>query len=542
MVSCAQRRLRGLQAVLLVLGTLVSAPGQDLPIRDPKAMLWHAQELEERGRTTEAWALYNHIATLDPKNALAAGKASQLRAAALEHAEIVSPQPAASPEPEVDPTDPLIHITEEEVRAAPKLLPPPSLAPKSGKITLRGRGDGKKIYPEVLKAFGIEVIFDGDYENPSERPVILEDASFEETVRILNTTYNSFVVPLADTLVLVLRDNDQKRREQERTVAITMPIPTAISAAEAQELARALQQLFELQRLSIDTNRGTILLRDRWSKVIVARRALEQMLNQRGQVIVEVELYEISDTSNLQFGLSLPTSTQLFSLAKRANLITGAPTSGALATFGGGMTLFGLGITSAKLFASMTYSHAESLYKADLRLLDALPGTLHIGDRYPIITAIATTASATGAISQFNAPQVQFEDLGLTLKVTPHMHGNQEITLEVESEFKVLTGQSSNNIPVIASRKYAGTVRLEAGEWAVATGLLTKSEARTISGVAGLSQIPVLGSGFSSRTRNQSRGQTLLLLRPRILSVPAGESNAPAIYTGSENRFVVPLQ
>jgi hypothetical protein len=508
-----------------------AAPG------DLTKLMWRAQELEEKGETLLAWMAYTQIAGLDRSNQLAAGKSLQLRTAALSNATLSSA--AASPlEAEADPN---LAITEQELKEARELLPPPSLQPNKSLVSLRLSTDARTLTQRLFSQFGIEVIFDGDYDNRNDLRFQIDDATFDQAAYAWGLVTNSFLIPLAPKLALVVRDTDQKRREQERTVATTMPIPTAISSPEAQELARAIQQMFELQRVAIDTTRGTLLVRDRWSKVRLAEAALTQLLSLRGQVMIECELYEINEQSNMSFGFSLPTSSQLIPFIKDAKFIRPAAT-GNFFGFGGGVTLFGLGITTANLFASMTYSHVESLYRSQLRSLDGLAANLHIGDRFPIITAQITTQfqNTPGQNVLASAPQIQFEDLGLTLKITPHIHGNREVTMDVESEFKVLTGQTNNDIPVIANRKYTGTVRLKEGEWAVAAGLITSSEARNISGLAGLSQIPILGPALSSNGRDRRRGQTLLVLRPRIIGTPPSENLTRAIFTGTETRYYAP--
>jgi general secretion pathway protein D len=511
--------------MLVILLALVCL-GQDAFQNDPKSMLWRAQALEEEGKVTQAWLLYNHLATIDPGNALAVGKATQLRTKALEGAVVTT---CAAAEAAVDPNDPLLHIKDEELKDIERLQPPPALAPRDTKLTLDLKGDAKTIYTRILSHFGIDVIFDGDYDNPQNREVRIEDATFEQALYIAGVATGSWVNPIAPKLAMVIKDTDQKRREQERNVAITLPIPTAISSPEAQELARAIQQLFELQRVSVDTVRGMLLVRDRWSKVRLAELAIGQFLRLRGQVMLDVEFFEVNDQSNLSFGFSLPTSTQLVPLVARRTL-----------SFRGA-TLFGLGTTTANLFASMTHSNTRSLYEAQVRALDGLPATLHIGDRFPIITQVVNfSTSATNA--QALAPQIQFEDLGLTLKLTPHLHTNGEVSLEVESEFKVLTGQTNNDIPVIANRKFTGTVRLKPGEWAVGAGLVTLNESVNRAGLAGIANLPVLGQLLSTNGKDRRIGQTLLVIRPRVIGASPSEYPAKEIFTGQEQRFLAPTR
>ncbi len=512
---------------------------QQMAPPDLTKLMWRAQELEEQGETLLAWLAYSQIAGLDRGNELAVGKALQLRTAALAKASLTSTAQFAG-EAEI-PEE--MRISERELREARELLPPPMLEPKKTLVTMRLTSDAKTLTQRLFDQFGVEVIFDGDYENRQDLRLVLEESNFEASSYAWGLVTNSFLIPLSPKLALVVRDTDQKRREQERVVAMTMPIPTAISSPEAQELARAIQQMFELQRVAIDTTRGTLLVRDRWSKVRLADAALSQLLSLRGQVMIECELYEINEQSNLSFGFSLPRTSQLIPIIGNPKFIRPAVSGTFNAIgFGGGATLFGLGVTTANIFASMTHSHVSSLYVSQLRSLDGLAASLHIGDRFPIITAQIQTQfqNTPGQNVLASAPQIQFEDLGLTLKITPHVHANREVTMDVESEFKVLTGETNNDIPVIANRKYTGTVRLKDGEWAVAAGLITSNEARTLTGIAGLANVPILGPALSSNGRDKRRGQTLLILRPRIIGASPAENVLKPIFTGSETRYYSP--
>ena len=130
---------------------------------------------------------------MDPKNSLAVAKAVLLKTKAMEKATLAE---LPGSDGVVDPKDPLVHISSEELLEVPRLRPPPSLAPTEAKITMTLSGNGKEIYTQFLKKFGLEVIFDGDYDNPLNRQVKLEDAGFDEALYIVNLATGSFVNPL----------------------------------------------------------------------------------------------------------------------------------------------------------------------------------------------------------------------------------------------------------------------------------------------------------------------------------------------------------
>jgi type II secretory pathway component GspD/PulD (secretin) len=157
------------------------------------------------------------------------------------------------------------------------------------------------------------------------------------------------------------------------------------------------------------------------------------------------------------------------------------------------------------------------------------------------MTANYVSGGTDGTTSWTPPPTISFEDLGLVLKITPRIHGAEDVTMDVEAEFKVLTGESLNNIPVIANRKLKSQVRVSSGEYAVVAGLMNASEARAISGLAGISSLPWLGPLMRKNTRDEGSNEAVIVIRPRVISLPGSERPTKAFWTGSETRYPSPL-
>jgi general secretion pathway protein D len=246
-------------------------------------------------------------------------------------------------------------------------------------------------------------------------------------------------------------------------------------------------------------------------------------------------LFEATVGSTLDFGVGIPTKNELVQLGRIWNFMSPVSTTMTkLLTFGGGASLLGIGAIDAQLFASMSHNQSQSKLKAEMRTLDNFPATLVVGDKYPIITQQYIGDGGAATDNRFSPPPtIQFEDLGLTLKITPRVHSFAEVSLDIESEFKVLTGQSLNGIPVISTRKYQGKVRLHEGEWGIVAGLVTMSDTNTRGGIPIVSAIP----GIGSRTKESRRGQTLLVIRPRLVTPPTSETVLAPLWLGPEAKM-----
>jgi type II secretory pathway component GspD/PulD (secretin) len=70
----------------------------------------------------------------------------------------------------------------------------------------------------------------------------------------------------------------------------------------------------------------------------------------------------------------------------------------------------------------------------------------------------------------------------------------------------------------------------------VITGLMSRTEARTLGGIAGLSSIPVVGNLLSNNTRSNDHTETILVIKPRLLNLPPEEFHTPLLLTGTETK------
>jgi type II secretory pathway component GspD/PulD (secretin) len=137
-------------------------------------------------------------------------------------------------------------------------------------------------------------------------------------------------------------------------------------------------------------------------------------------------------------------------------------------------------------------------------------------------SSLASSSSSTSTI-----PQIQYQDLGLTLKVKPHFEGQNNVSLNIDLKIDSLAGSTINNIPVLNHREYAGVVSLRLGDSALVVSDISKQDSREITGVPGLSDIP----GFQDATNRQDTTDSMelaIVITPHLVRL-AHRGNAESM-------------
>jgi general secretion pathway protein D len=367
----------------------------------------------------------------------------------------------------------------------------------------------------------------------------------------MNDVASAFLVPVNPRVFLIAPDTTQKRAELEPMATAVFPLADLLGAQQVTELGQAVQQVLEIKSFQIDTAHQQVMVRDTVSRVRLARELYEHLSRPRGEAIIDVDLVSVDEDRQINAGVALPTS---FPITNFSTVLWNAPPeysgSPPLLGIGGGGTVFGVAIGDAALIADKFSGLGQIRSSFSVRAADGMPADFLVGERYPIInarfSAIAIDDNIQGEIDQGTFrepfPSFTFEDLGLVFKVTPHIHSGSDISLELQAEVKQLTGTSFNEVPVLSNRNIETYVRLREGQVAMSTGMAVLERRSSRSGLAFLSEIPLLGNLFRRHSWTFRRSNLVVLVRPRIVRLPPADVGpALTLRYGPEARPLPPI-
>jgi hypothetical protein len=508
---------------------------------DAAGQLAHAAaKAERKGDTARAYVLYSQAYALDPSNLDYAVRVKSFENMARADTDFRQKSEAIrkEPKPGAGLDESLFgEVTPKDAAEARQPLPPTDLNATPGVRNIDLRGNAESLFEEVAKAYGLLATFDSEFKPTPTIHFELEQADYRTALRALEEATGAFIIPIADRLIFVAADTPAKRQQFERTVTVAIPIPETLSTQDLQEIATAIRSTMDIKQLMVDTTNRILVLRDHVSRVRPAQALAEDLMRPHAQVELEVDLLSVDSSKSLQWGLGLPNSFPMAFLGQITRYIS--PTAIASGSpnflaFGGGATLFGIGVASASLFANVTDSLTTTALRSRLIAEQGQAATLNVGSKYPLVTS--TFIGAQPGETGVPPPTIQFQDLGLELKVTPYIHGMNEVTLQVEASYTLLGQVDANGIPTINNRKFQSTVRLHEGEWAVLTGLVSRMDASTLGGVYALGSVPGLGPLLSTNTRDKSFTDALIVIKPRLINLPPSEEPGLTLSTGTEAR------
>jgi general secretion pathway protein D len=474
-----------------------------------------------------------------------------------------------------------IRRTEQMIREAQQAPPPPQtksqttidrmladaagpveLAPISTQpITMQMTADAKMVYETIGKLAGINVLFDPDYQTQSRSiHISLNGVTLNQALEIVSLESKTFWRPVTPNTIFVAADTQAKRKELEQSVIRTFYLSNLSTPTEIQDVTNSLRQILEITRVQQLPSQGAIIVRGTPDQIALAQKVIDDIDKARPEVVVEVAVMQVSKDKLRQIGIQYPfsqTANPTITIIPKG----GSPTSTTTGTTGSGgnatvsqsttnaLTLNDLANADARNFAVsippmslsllLNDSTSKTLENPQIRALDGQKATLKIGSRVPVATGSFQPGIGGVGINPLVNTQFQYIDVGVNVDMTPTVHADREVTLKLM--FEISSVISTSNIggiqqPVIGSKHIEQTIRLKDGEVNLLGGLMEASDVRSVAGLPGLAQIPILKYLFGNNSKEITDNEIVFVLVPHVVRQhDVGRQNERAIDVGTAN-------
>jgi general secretion pathway protein D len=400
-------------------------------------------------------------------------------------------------------------------------------------ITLKLTEDTKVIYDTVGKLAGINVLFDPDYTSRRIR-IELNGVTLEEALQIIALESKTFWRAVTPNTIFVASDTPAKRKDIEQSVIKTFYLANLSQPTELQDVVNALRQILEISRIQPLNSQGALVVRGTPDQIALAEKLVGDLDKAKSEVIVEVAVMQISRDKMRTLGISPPTSASV-ALQNNINTTTGTGTgtTGTTGTTTGtpnqinlnrignlNATDFTVTIPSATATALFSDSSVKLIQNPQIRAVDGQKASLKIGDKVPVATGSFQPGIGGVGINPLVNTQFQYLDVGVNIDITPRVHAGREVTLKVMLDISSVTSRvniGGIDQPVIGQRKIEHEIRLKEGEVNLLGGLLEEQDIKSLSGIPGLAQVPILKYLFSQTNTEHKENEIVFVLVPHIV-------------------------
>lgn len=389
-------------------------------------------------------------------------------------------------------------------------------------ITLKMTEDSKVIYETIGKLAGINVLFDPDYTSRRIH-IELNNVGLQDALEIVALESRTFWRAVTKNTIFVAADNQQKRRELEENVVRTFYLSNVATATDLQDVVNALRTVLDLQRIQQLPSQNAIVVRGTPDQLALAEKLIGDLDKPQPEVVVDIAVMQVSRNKETNLGINPPQSASV--------QITGSTpgTNGAPLTFGTfknlGSSNYAVTLGAATAQFLFTDSDTQIIQNPQIRALDGQKASLKIGDRIPVATGsfgFPTGVVGTG-VGGFNGTvntQFQYIDVGVNIDITPTIHADGDVTLKTMIDISSQTATVTIGgiaQPVIGQRKIEHVIRLHEGEVSLMGGIFEDQEVKNLSGLPGLSKIPLFKYLFSNTDRQSQKNEIVFVLIPHIV-------------------------
>ena len=394
----------------------------------------------------------------------------------------------------------------------------------------------RNVFETLTRMAQVNFVFDKDVRGDARVTVFLRGVSMDEAVRTILQTQGLDMRRLNDVTYMVFTKSAQKAREYVQLEARTF----WLSNVDAKVAAQLLRNVVKSKDVHVDDKLNLLVIKDTPDALRLAAQLIQTLDVADSEVVLEIEVLEISRTRLQELGIRYPTQISYGLLpAAATGSLTGAATAavGVITRENWAEQL--AQIASPSLIANLRASDGavNLLSNPRIRVRNREKAKIQVGEKVPVFT---TQFAATGfGASNAIGASTTYIDVGLKVEVEPQIHHESEVSikvaLEVSNILEQVQGPAQTTAYRIGARQAQTNLRLRDAETQVLAGLISDNDRQFAQRVPGLGRMPVLGRLFSNERTETERTEIILMITPRIVRTVSGPLyGEAALIAGTE--------
>jgi len=397
-------------------------------------------------------------------------------------------------------------------------------------VTLQFRDANTKMVFEVLsRQSGINFIFDKDVRSDSKTTIFVQQVPIEQAIELVLGQNQLARQVLSENMVLIYPNTPQKQKDYQDQIVKT----TYLTNADPKQAMNMLKTVLNAKTLFIDERSNQIVIRDTPETVRMAEKLLASLDLPEPEVMMEVEVLEITRSSLQDLGINYPNGAAVAATPLNGDQLV---LSDIKKQTEDTITITPIG-ASVNLLAQRGVTNV--LASPRIRARNREKAKVLIGARVPVITNTVTPVS-TG--SPVVTGSVQYLDVGLTLEVEPTVYLDSDVAikvnLEVSNIIKEVEGPNGSLAYQIGTRDASTLLRLRDGETQILAGLINDQDTHNSEHIPGLGDIPILGRLFGTTHTTRDKSEIVLSITPRIIRAqPRPRSDTTEFWYGTETNI-----
>jgi general secretion pathway protein D len=410
----------------------------------------------------------------------------------------------------------------------------------------------KEVFNILSQLSGINFVFDEAVKDVNIS-LFLENGTFQQAMEIITGTQKLGKKVLNESTILLYPKTPDKTKQYEELFLQTF----YLNKLDAKKAVNLVRTMLQVKKIYVNEELNALVIRDTPEVIEVARKILEANDVPDAEVLLDVEVFELSKKNAENFGLFLsryavsmavtpPQSTNGQFFADSLSAVSTTPaTAGSTTTTAGPSNLLNfftyrgyngyLTVPNATFNFGKTLSNGETLANPKIRVKNREKAKFNVGTRVPI----TTTSSPTGGGVSVN---VQYVDVGVKVNAEPVIQLNNEVAIKLGLEVSSILSKEAvgsdkaTTVVTIGTRNLDTVLSLKDGETSIIGGLIQKNKTQSKDKIFLLGDIPFLGSLFTNTNDAQDKSELLLAITPRIVrGVTVPENEVAAFWSGRED-------